>query len=184
MCQGIKASFQPSTCLVFVLIESRKLYTVIEKKSVRGQKTMTYDSLKARNFFLLVLFLLFLFKFKGQNKVTVKTVHACPQTSKLWSGTSKLRNETLNWNFETPSWNFKKFSNLPWKLYFQIWCYYLVYKANHKVCWKKVSRKIRKILWSCRLEFRSFNFKFHLSTSKIPIRFSKLGARSNRFDYN
>ena len=33
-------------------------------------------------------------------------------------------------------------------------------------------------------EFRSLNSKFHFSTSKFPIRVSKLGARMNRFDCN
>ena len=91
--------------------------------------------------------------------------------------------ETLITNFEVEKWNFelklrnskmklsKNFleKNLSWDLYFkvlfifQIWCYQLVYKANHKICKKKVSRKIRKILCSSRLEFRSFNSKFILN---------------------
>ena len=102
--------------------------------------------------------------------------------------------ETLLGNFEVEKRNFelklrnsklklkKIFSNLPWHLYFricfifQIWCYYLVCKANHKVCWKKVSRKIWKILWSSGMEFRSFFSKFNSQLRSFRSKFRSLGT--------
>ena len=109
------------------------------------------------------------------------------------SGSCMLPNfGTLIGNFEVDKWNFElklrnsklkleeKISNLLTDLYFsiwfifQIWCYYLLYKANQNF----VERRVQKTFWSSRLEFRSFNSKFHF------FEFQSQGACLNRFDSN
>ena len=114
-------------------------------------------------------------------QVLVNTVHSVC-TPKLANSNWKLQCWEIKpgtETFATPSKNLKKIPNLPWEFNFkvllilQIQCYWLVYvyKANHKVCQKKVSRKDLNNFIQLQIEFSKFRF----SARKFSIRVSRLG---------
>ena len=101
-------------------------------------------------------------------------VQACTLTSKLWLETSKVRMKLRVQTSKLHSGTSGNFSNPPLNFLLTnfVICFVskvitpnLKNKPNSKI---KVSRKIWKF-------FRSFNSKFHFSTSNFPIRVSKLG---------